>query len=386
MTTQQDTLNACLNWIKAREDATMLHHAPEHFAFALQRTGGSLQLSCVALEQGWITFLAQAVRYEDGLDAKLMLGLFEASWAFSVARFVLADEGLYLRADLPTGDALLSCEAVMQRVDQLAGAVDRLIAGHEDWLTLQDDAHTPPDLVARLEALGARWRDDAAVWLLDHPSAQVDSPVVVQPNGCGLRLLYGVDRLDAEPPPHLVGTLLRLNDTTLQSRFLLSNDGAIVMALDIGPSELAYAMEHLIARFCHDVDASLTLLTQQHDPGSALTALFDHIETGLNRAGLDDAVLASALSALIQGDALPQEVEVDDALADTIVELGEFMFRVLPQTHPQALALLPMQLDLMARGAQTHEGLRDLLIALSGAPPEPEDALGSDAASDAEPQ
>ena len=359
------------------QDFEIISQREDFLTFVHLRRGEAVGLSAMQLERGWLTLLAPAISYAQGLDADMIGQIFAMSWTLGPLRFVLADDGLYLRADLPAPQGDLDPTRLLRLAAHLGGAVHRLLDHQPAWMAFED--RTPlslPQLQALLTQaqIEHEFLPKRDLIRLIHDEDNLFNPTALELDAARgvVRLIYGLSAVEQPAPamlsPTAAANLLRANDQLQLARLAYSPEQGGIMLLQELPTSWidASTLRAAFARLRLDI---LRLERTFSGLTAALEPIFERLLTQQRAAQLDDALIAQTLRLIAQGQPMPHVMEAHDDLLDATLELADVMFRLLPKQQPRALAILPLQLDLVEQGAAPLHDLLTFVRDYASAPP-----------------
>lgn len=330
---------------------------------AVMRQEEAVGVIAALMAPGWLTVMAPAIGYQSGLNADMIGQLFTQSMSMGPLRFFLATDGAHLRLDVPLAlgeDAWLDAIRRLGRAlhglyDHDAGwmmppRVDRVpLNTITEWLAQLDDVN--------VESIGEnQWR------LVDQLGAQ-SMPVALEVDETlgQLRLMCGVIQLSEEQfEPSHSATFMKMNDKIFAGKLVgVPEHGALMYVMDVPSAWLTTAS--LNAYWSQILNDQMILRSLFSDVPTRFEQALETMLTQAESVGVAESVLASQFMRLARGESLDEEVDRHEALGDAVLDVAEYLFRVIPHVLPQMMSVMPMHLETVAQGQASMRALPEVL-------------------------
>lgn len=355
----QQIFDACAAILQTQPDV-QLAQRDDHFINTLHvRNQEGVAITITQLEDGWLSLLAPTIGYTQGLDADMIGQVFEQSWTYGPLRFVLAKDGLFLRADLPlTSEEVIPQKRFLALYKHLGLAVHKLLDHDPLWMAHQDS--TPLDAAALNKLLQHaqiehEYLDKRDLFRLVHEESNIFNPTALElDDDRGLaRIIYGLSPVDdpeaTRLSPTAAANLLRANDQLQLFKLAYSHEQGGIMLV----AELPYSWLDVPTILAVWTRLRLDIMRLESTFGglnAAIPPIFERLQGHQAEAQLSDATIATALRLIAQGKPLPKQLEAHDDLLDSILELADILFRLLPKQQPDIMLFMPIQVDLVEKG------------------------------------
>lgn len=375
----QHLFDLCQRSLQAHPSFDIAQREDHYLSFVHTRGGEGVAMSLLQLEEGWLSILAPAIGYAQGLDAEMIGQVFAQSWVTGPLRFVLGEDGLYMRTDLPLIDDDLSQARFLELALHMGQALHNLLDHRPEWARFHDStALSAEQLTKALDQaqIEHEYLPKRDLYRLIHDEQNLFNPTALEHDTSrGLvRIIYGLSPTESPElealPPTAAANMLRANDQLQLFRLVYSQEqGGIMLLAELPFSWIdANTLSAAWARLRLDI---LRLERSFSGLHAALGPIFKRLLELRTQAQVDDALIATTLRSIAQGQEIPPKIEAHDDLADAIVELADVIFRLLPKQQPRAMIVLPMQIDLVERQQATLESLLNFISDYALAAPEP---------------
>lgn len=340
-----------------------------HLTVQVQEGQQVVSLAVFDRGEGWLSMVSLVVDAQtDGpLEDELLRNSLMMSEETGICRFLIADEGLWLRTDcLPHPDI------IRYHLQHLSQAQAALLRGEvaAAFSLAMPDGPAPREAVAALVAglpYSTAWVEALSGWRIDESDENSSRPMIARwaPGQGAIRLYLGLHQIDtAAPHPGLVRSLLLLNDRTQLGRCTLMEElGLILVAMiplvGLDGEGLAAAITQLWA------DAATvheSLSPAEGDVGGQIRLMRRWLEMRQAEEGFSEAQLAGAILASARGNPVDEPFSADPMLRRVVAEAGHVLLAELPRRNPAAVLLLMMGLELAQSGSRSMEEVWDLAL------------------------
>lgn len=360
-----DILTTCRDLLSSRPELSELQQNEEAVFALLRSESGAHTLLC--LDDGEHVRLVVELMPLDQLNEDNVSALFSWSKDLQLARVVGQQNGLWLRLEVPGGEALQAQE-LNHRLDRALDILNGFAAQDASRVTTARPlaCATPADkgaveMALQLFGYKPEWQDGLGAWALFDPKERLNRPIVAfwDEDAAVLSLVFGVHPMSAEQvDPNLAWNLMQVNDRLRLSRYGFVEGLGLVTCVDI-PKHLAARPVPWVEALIEDTLTGASMMSpDDNDLASKVQLTRQWIthtcaEDGVTMTQVLDGVLAA-----FRGEE-PPALGRNPLWPDVLHEFAKLVHDIA-QTQPQALAMLAMTRD-MAENPEAVENLWALL-------------------------